>query len=88
MTDFSPSSHVRNFILQTGRNLKTARKRRQKTIKEVAEMVDAMVDASVSTIQRLEKGDTAVKFSSKKLTEKAYILSRDLTGMTPDVFRL
>lgn len=59
MNNFYPSDQVRKRILQVGRNLKTARNRRQKTIQEVAEMVGV----SVSTIQRLEKGDPSVKFS-------------------------
>jgi len=57
MNKFYPSEAVIDLIRQTGRNLQIARKRRQKTIREVA----AMVGTSISTIQRVEKGDPAVK---------------------------
>jgi len=58
MTQFSNSDSARAFIRQTGRNLRIARKRRLKTIAEVAEMVGV----SASTIKRIEAGDPSVKF--------------------------
>ena len=58
MSHFSPSGKTKTFILQVGRNLRTARKRRKKTISEVAEMVGV----SPSTIKRVEAGDPSVKF--------------------------
>ena len=44
--------------MQVGRNLRTARKRRKKTISEVAEMVGV----SVATVKRVEAGEPSVKF--------------------------
>jgi len=58
MSSFFPSNKTRAYVRQVGRNLRLARKRRQKTISEVAEMVGA----SLSTIKRVEAGDPSVKF--------------------------
>lgn len=80
MNNFSPSENVRSFIMQVGRNLKTARKRRQKTIREVAEMVGA----SVSTIQRLEKGDPAVKFSIYLSIAEVFQMSDTMSFAAPE----
>lgn len=59
MSPLFNSDKTRAFIRQTGRNLRIARKRRQKTIAEVAEMIGV----SASTIKRLEAGDPSVKFA-------------------------
>ncbi len=58
MSFFEPTEKVRERIRQIGRNLRTARKRRRKTMRDVAEMVGV----SVSTIKRVERGDPSVKF--------------------------
>jgi len=80
MNTFSPSESVVDFIRQAGRNLKIARKRRQKTIKEVAEMIGA----SVSTIQRLEKGDPAVKFSIYLSIAEVFQLNEAMSFAPPE----
>jgi transcriptional regulator with XRE-family HTH domain len=80
MNNFSPSENVRHVIMQIGRNLKTARKRRQKTIREIAEMVGA----SVSTIQRLEKGDPAVKFSIYLTIAEVFQLTDTMSFAAPE----
>ncbi|MEN8142718.1 MAG: helix-turn-helix transcriptional regulator [Thermodesulfobacteriota bacterium] len=58
MSLYAPSSKTRSFFLQVGRNLRIARKRRKKTIVEVAEMVGV----SPATIKRVEGGEPSVKF--------------------------
>ncbi|MBU0480738.1 MAG: helix-turn-helix domain-containing protein [Proteobacteria bacterium] len=58
MSHFSPSETTREFVRQVGRNLRLARKRRRKTIEEVA----GMVGVSAATIKRVEAGESAVKF--------------------------
>jgi len=58
MSHFTPSEKARAFTSQLGRNLRLARKRRRKTIEEVA----AMVGVSVATIKRVESGEPSVKF--------------------------
>lgn len=58
MSHFSPSTKIRTLVGQVGRNLRFARKRRHKTIAEVAEMVGV----STATIKRVEAGEPSVKF--------------------------
>ena len=58
MSQFAPSDKTKSFVMQVGRNLRTARKRRKKTISEVAEMVGV----SVATVKRVEAGEPSVKF--------------------------
>ncbi len=59
MSQFSPSEKTREMLGTIGRNLRIARKRRGKTIAEVAEMVGV----SSATIKRLEGGEPSVKFA-------------------------
>lgn len=58
MSQFVPSENTIALVRQIGRNLRVARKRRRKTIAQVAEMAGV----SVSTIKRVESGDHTVKF--------------------------
>jgi len=57
MSYFVPSDRTRSFIRKVGSNLRLARKRRKKTIANVAEMVGV----SVATIKRIEAGEPSVK---------------------------
>lgn len=59
MSHFVVSDKARSFILQLGRNLRVARKRRKKTINEVAEMAGV----SPATIKRVEAGEPSVKLA-------------------------
>lgn len=59
MSRFTPSEKTLALVLKVGRDLRLARKRRRKTIAEVAEMVGV----SVATIKRIEAGDPSVKFA-------------------------
>ena len=59
MSLFTPSEQTLATIRRLGSNLRLARKRRRRTIAEVA----AMAGVSVSTIKRLERGDPAIKIA-------------------------
>lgn len=60
MSHLSISKVAGDLAGQIGRNLRTARKRRRKTIREAAEMAGV----SVSTVKRAEAGDPAVSFGT------------------------
>ncbi len=80
MSHFSPSDKTKKFILQAGRNLRIARKRRKKTISEVAEMVGV----SVSTIKRVESGDPSVKFGVYLAIAEAFQLAGSVRFAEPE----
>ena len=93
MSHYVPSAKTRSFVLQVGRNLRIARKRRKKTIAEVAEMVGV----SQATIKRVEAGEPSVKFGIYYAIAEVFQLEesvvfadpeRDAIGMTLEKQRM
>lgn len=60
MNNLALSDTVCSRILVIGKNLRLARKRRGKTLKEAAEMIGV----SLSSLRRMEAGDPSVKLGS------------------------
>ena len=81
MSHFVPSVKTRSFILQAGRNLRIARKRRQKTIAEVAEMVGV----SPATVKRVEAGEPSVKFGIFYAIAEVFQLDDWISFARPDL---
>lgn len=67
-------------LLQIGRNLQLARKRRRKTIQQAAEMIGT----SVSSVRRMEAGDPSVKFSTYLTALEVYQLEDTLRFAEPE----
>ena len=63
-----------------GRNLRIARKRRQKTIGEVAEMVGV----STATIKRVEAGEPSVKFGIYLAIAEVFQLDGSVSFAEPE----
>jgi len=87
------SRKMQERLLQIGRNLQLARKRRRKTIRQAAEMMGT----SESSVRRMEAGDPAVKFGTYLAALEVFQLTEslrfaepedDLIGLTLDKQRL
>jgi len=87
----SPAMQER--LLMIGRNLRLARKRRRKTVKQAAEMIGT----SESSVRRMESGDPSVKIATYLAALEVYQLDDalrfaepedDVIGLTLDKQRL
>ncbi|MDW7771626.1 MAG: helix-turn-helix transcriptional regulator [Desulfobulbaceae bacterium] len=63
-----------------GRNLKLARKRRRRTVKQAAEMIGT----SESSVRRMESGDPSVKFATYLAALEVYQLESSLRFAEPE----
>ena len=80
MSHFTPSDDTRSYIQQVGRNLRIARKRRKKTIRELAEMVGV----SPATVKRVEAGEPSVKFAIYLAIAEVFQLDDTISFAAPE----
>jgi len=80
MSHFAPSFEMKEFVQRVGRNLRIARKRRRKTIAEVAEMVGV----STATIKRVEAGEPSVKFGIYLAVVEVFQLAEGIRFVEPE----
>ncbi|MCL7489560.1 MAG: helix-turn-helix domain-containing protein [Desulfobulbaceae bacterium] len=74
----SPTMQER--IRQIGSNLQLARKRRQKSVKQAAEMIGT----SESSVRRMESGDPSVKIATFLAAIEVYQLDNSLRFAEPE----
>jgi transcriptional regulator with XRE-family HTH domain len=78
------SPQMQDRLRRIGRNLQMARKRRQKTIKQAAEMLGT----SLSSVRRMEAGDPAVRFETYLAALEVYQLDDSLRFAEPEDDRI
>lgn len=78
----SPEMQAR--LQQIGKNLQVARKRRKKTVKQVAEMIGT----SLSSVRRLELGDPSVRVETYLAALEVYQLDHTLRFADPEDDRI
>lgn len=71
-------------LRQIGRNLQFARKRRSRTVKQASEMMGV----SVSSIRRMEAGDSSVRFETYLTALEIYQLDDTLQFAEPENDRI
>lgn len=74
------SQKMQARLNQIGKNLQIARKRRQKTVKQAAEMMGT----SLSSVRRLEAGDPSVRFETYLAALEVYQLENTLRFAEPE----
>lgn len=78
----SPEMQAR--LRQIGKNLQVARKRRQKTVKQAAEMMGT----SLSSVRRMEVGDPSVRVETYLAALEVYQLDHTLRFADPEDDRI
>ena len=78
------SPEMQNRIQRIGKNLQIARKRRQKTVKQAAEMMGT----SLSSVRRMEAGDPSVRFETYLTALEVYQLEDSLRFAEPEEDRI
>jgi transcriptional regulator with XRE-family HTH domain len=78
------SPEMQNRIQRIGKNLQIARKRRQKTVKQAAEMMGT----SLSSVRRMEAGDPSVRFETYLAALEVYQLEDSLRFAEPEEDRI
>lgn len=71
---------MKERLLEIGRNLKLARKRRRKTLRQAAEMIGT----SESSVRRMEAGDPSVKIATFLAAIEVYQLEDSLRFAEPE----
>ena len=75
---------MQNRIQRIGKNLRIARKRRKKTVKQAAEMMGT----SLSSVRRMEAGDPSVRFETYLAALEVYQLDDTLRFAEPEDDRI
>lgn len=78
----SPEMQAR--LRQIGKNLQIARKRRKKTVKQVAEMMGT----SLSSVRRMEVGDPSVRIETYLAALEVYQLDHTMRFADPEDDRI
>jgi len=71
-------------VRQIGRNLQLARKRRRKTVRQAADMMGT----SISSVRRMESGDSTVKFATYMAALEVFQLEDSLRFAEPEDDRI
>jgi len=78
------SPEMQSRLRQIGSNLQIARKRRNKTVQQAAEMMGT----SLSSVRRMEEGDPAVRFETYLAALEVYQLDQTLRFADPEDDRI
>lgn len=78
------SPEMQSRLRQIGRNLQVARKRRKKTVQQVAEMIGT----SLSSVRRMEVGDPSVRVETYLAALEVYQLDHTLRFADPEDDRI
>ncbi len=78
------SPEMQTRLRQIGNNLQLARKRRQKTVRQAAEMMGT----SLSSVRRMEAGDPSVRFETYLAALEVYQLDHTLRFADPEDDRI
>ncbi len=78
------SPEMQTRLRQIGNNLQLARKRRQKTVRQAAEMMGT----SLSSVRRMEAGDPSVRFETYLAALEVYQLDQTLRFADPEDDRI
>jgi transcriptional regulator with XRE-family HTH domain len=74
------SHEMKTRLRQIGKNLQIARKRRNKTVQQAAEMMGT----SLSSVRRMEAGDPSVRVETYLAALEVYQLDRTLRFAEPE----
>ena len=80
MNNKAISKNISSRIISIGENLRLARRRRGKSLREAAEMVDI----SISSLRRMEAGDPSVKFGTYMSALEVFQLTDSLRFAEPE----